>query len=40
MATAPEIIVPDELVAAGSFTLACPQEIQQIYSAIWTELQK
>ena len=24
----------------ASFTLACPQEMQQMYSAIWTELQK
>jgi spermidine/putrescine transport system substrate-binding protein len=40
MANAPEIVVPEELQAAGSFTLACPQEIQQMYSAIWTELQK
>ena len=40
MATAPEIVVPEELQDAGSFTLACPQEVQAMYSAIWTELQK
>ncbi len=40
MQTAPEIVVPEELQDAGSFTLACPQEVQQMYSAIWTELQK
>ena len=40
MATAPEIVVPEELQDAGSFTLACPQEVQAMYSAIWTELQE
>jgi spermidine/putrescine transport system substrate-binding protein len=40
MATAPEIVVPEELQDAGRFTLACPQEAQEFYTAIWTELQK
>ncbi len=40
MQTAPEIVVPDELKAAGKFTPACPAESQEYYTAIWTELQK
>ncbi|MFT5502975.1 MAG: spermidine/putrescine transport system substrate-binding protein [Gammaproteobacteria bacterium] len=40
MATAPEIIVPKELQAAGSFHPTCPPEVQKMYTAIWTELQK
>jgi len=37
---APEIVVPEELKAAGRFTTACPAEAQEFYTAIWTELQK
>lgn len=40
MKTAPEIVVPEELKAAGKFTTACPAEAQEFYTAIWTELQK
>jgi spermidine/putrescine transport system substrate-binding protein len=40
MKTAPEIVVPAELKAAGIFTSACPAEAQKFYTAIWTELQK
>ncbi|MEM7075570.1 MAG: extracellular solute-binding protein [Pseudomonadota bacterium] len=40
MKTAPEIVVPEDLKAAGKFTLACPAEAQEFYTAIWTELQK
>jgi len=40
MKTAPEIVVPKELQAAGKFTNACPKEAQDFYTAIWTELQK
>ena len=40
MKTAPEIVVPEELKAAGRFTTACPAEAQEFYTAIWTELQK
>ncbi|SEQ09149.1 extracellular solute-binding protein [Thalassovita taeanensis] len=40
MKTAPEIVVPADLVAAGKFTGACPKEAQDMYTAIWTELQK
>ncbi|WP_428512186.1 extracellular solute-binding protein [Roseovarius sp.] len=40
MRTAPEIVVPEDLKAAGQFTTACPAEAQEFYTAIWTELQK
>lgn len=40
MKTAPEIVVPAELAAAGRFTPACSDEAQAFYTAIWTELQK
>jgi len=40
MQTAPEIVVPEELKAAGKFNQTCPQEAQDLYTAIWTELQK
>ena len=38
MRNAPEIVIPPELVAAGRFSPACPQEIQEIRTQIWTEL--
>lgn len=40
MKTAPEIVVPEELRAAGKFSPACSDEAQAMYTAIWTELQK
>ncbi len=40
MKDAPEIVIPEELKAAGKFNLACPLEVQAIYTKIWTELQK
>lgn len=40
MATAPEIDIPDELQDAGRFSMTCPPEVQEMYSAIWTELMK
>ena len=40
MKDAPEIKIPDELKAAGKFNLACPPEVQELYTKIWTELQK
>ncbi len=40
MQTAPEINPPAELAAAGRFSPACPKEVQDIHTAIWTELQK
>ncbi|KPQ08467.1 MAG: spermidine/putrescine transport system substrate-binding protein [Rhodobacteraceae bacterium HLUCCA12] len=38
MRDAPEIVVPDELVEAGRFGQACPQEVNDIHTQIWTEL--
>lgn len=38
MREAPEIVVPEELVAAGRFGQACSQEINDIHTQIWTEL--
>lgn len=40
MKTAPEIVVPEEFRDKGVFTPACPKEINDIYTAIWTELTK
>ena len=40
MATAPEIVVPEELEDAGVFSMACDSETNAMYTAIWTELQK
>ena len=40
LTSAPEIIIPDELVEAGSFTQTCPPEVMELYTRIWTELQK
>lgn len=40
MKTAPEIVVPEEFAAAGRFNPSCPPEVQKLYTAIWTELQK
>jgi spermidine/putrescine transport system substrate-binding protein len=40
MKTAPEIVVPAEFQAAGHFLPTCPASATQLYTAIWTELQK
>ena len=40
MKTAPEVNIPEEFKAAGKFNLACKPEVQEIYTKIWTEIQK
>jgi spermidine/putrescine transport system substrate-binding protein len=40
MKTAPELVVPPEYEKAGEFLLSCEPETQQLYTRIWTELQK
>mgnify|MGYP001793552300 FL=1 len=40
MKTAPEIVIPDELKAAGPFNETCAPEVQELYTRIWTDLQK
>ena len=40
MKDAPEIIIPEEFASAGKFLLTCPPEATELYTAIWTELQK
>jgi len=40
MKAAPEVQIPDEHLANGRFTETCPPEVQKLYTAIWTELQK
>jgi len=38
MREAPEIVVPEDLVAAGRWGEACPQAVNDIHTQIWTEL--
>jgi spermidine/putrescine transport system substrate-binding protein len=40
MKTAPEVVVPAELVGAAYVSETCPPEATKLYTAIWTELQK
>lgn len=40
MATAPEVVIPEELADAGYISKTCDPATQQIYSKIWTELTK
>jgi spermidine/putrescine transport system substrate-binding protein len=40
MKDAPEIKVPEQFAALGEFQVRCPQEATDMYTAIWTELQK
>lgn len=40
MIDAPEVVIPDEFAAMGKFSPTCPPEVQKMYTAIWTELQK
>lgn len=38
MREAPEIVVPAQHVAAGRFSPACPQEVNDLQAQIWTEV--
>jgi len=40
MTTAPEIVIPEELKAVGTFNQTCPPDVQALYTRIWTDLQK
>jgi len=40
MATAPEVNIPDDVLAKGELLLPCPPDVQETYTKIWTELQK
>lgn len=40
MASAPEVVIPDDLKSAAYVAEVCPPEVQKIYTQIWTELQK
>lgn len=40
MKDAPEIIIPAKLAGAGKFLPACSPKATELYTAIWTELQK
>lgn len=40
MKTAAEIVIPEDLKAAGKFNLACPPQVQELYTKLWTELLK
>ena len=40
MKTAREIVIPEDLKSKGVFLPACPKEVNDIYTAIWTELTK
>ena len=38
MKTAPEVNIPAEFAGKGKFAPACPPEVQEMYTAIWSEL--
>ena len=40
MKTAPEVNIPAEFASKGKFSLNGPPEVNELYTAIWTELQK
>ena len=40
MKDAPEIKVPEEFASKGVQSQTCPPEVQELYTKIWTELQK
>jgi spermidine/putrescine transport system substrate-binding protein len=40
MATAPEVNIPAEVLARGELLHPCPPDVQELYTKIWTEIQK
>ncbi len=36
----PEVVIPEDLKAAGAFTRLCDPATQELYTKIWTQLQK
>jgi spermidine/putrescine transport system substrate-binding protein len=40
MKDAPEVIIPEEVKSLGKLSFTCPPEVQELYTKIWTELQK
>ena len=40
MKDAPEVIIPEEVKSLGKLGYTCPAEVQELYTKIWTELQK
>ena len=40
MKDAPEVAVPADAMKVSEYSRACPPEVQEIYTRIWTELQK
>jgi spermidine/putrescine transport system substrate-binding protein len=40
MATAPEVVIPEEHKAAGFFMPTCNEKSREYMTAIWTELMK
>ena len=40
MLEAPEVMIPEESAKHGHFIKTCSPEVQKLYTAIWTDLQK
>ncbi len=40
MKGAPELVVPDEYKDAGQFLTTCSPEVNELYTRIWTDLNK
>lgn len=40
MKDAPELNIPEDLKAAGEFSVACPPDVQALYTNIWTDVLK